>query len=305
MPSIHVRPERPSDYAGIAALHVRAFGQRLDEALIVNLHRQRRSFDPDLSLVAEVEGQPVGHALFNPCQIQLMGQTVRAVNLAPLGVEPAFQKRGVGTALIEAGHQLAREKGFALSFLLGHSEYYPRFGYRPRAFGVASITLKPGDGATSLERREPVESDLDALLALWRLQEAQVDFAIEPELTMCDWLSPHPAIRAVVFERAGEIVGFVRLHKEEPCAPRFFLACDAGTARAMIAGIAGCASVVLPLHPRSSYAAELDGAVETAAWEAAMVCPLNDSPYEDYEREVKQGRRPPGRPLWNTTFDLA
>lgn len=100
MTEIVIRPEQPTDYAAIAAVHVRAFENRASEALIVPLHRHRRAFDPDLSLVAEADGRIVGHALFSPQTIRLLGADVPAVNLAPIAVDGAWQRAGVGGRLI-------------------------------------------------------------------------------------------------------------------------------------------------------------------------------------------------------------
>jgi len=83
-----IRPETVADYAGIADVQVRAFGHRPGEALIVALHRQRGAFDPELSLVAEVDGRVVGHVLFSPHQMRLLGQTIPVVNLAPIAIDP-------------------------------------------------------------------------------------------------------------------------------------------------------------------------------------------------------------------------
>lgn len=77
---MRIRPETPADYAAIAALHVRAFGDRTGEGLVVALHRQRAAFDPELSLVAEKDGRVTGHVLFSPRHLGLLGQEVRAVN---------------------------------------------------------------------------------------------------------------------------------------------------------------------------------------------------------------------------------
>jgi predicted N-acetyltransferase YhbS len=85
---MNIRPETPQDYAAVANVHVRAFGQRLAEALIVALHRQRPLYDAELSLVAEIDGRIVGHVLFSPQKIRLLGQAVLAVNLAPIAIEP-------------------------------------------------------------------------------------------------------------------------------------------------------------------------------------------------------------------------
>jgi predicted N-acetyltransferase YhbS len=103
MPSttkILIRPERVTDYAEISSLHACAFGNRLGEPLIVALHRQRRAFDPELSLVAEIDGRLIGHVLFSPHHIRLLGSTVPAVNLAPIAVQPAYQGQGIGGQLI-------------------------------------------------------------------------------------------------------------------------------------------------------------------------------------------------------------
>jgi predicted N-acetyltransferase YhbS len=90
---MNVRPQTPRDYAAIATLHARAFGERAAEALIVALLRHRAAFDPELSLIADEGGRVVGHALFSPQAIRLLGETVAVVNLAPIAVDPAYQGR--------------------------------------------------------------------------------------------------------------------------------------------------------------------------------------------------------------------
>lgn len=300
---MQIRSETASDYAAIAALNVRAFGNRLAEALIVALLRQRSAFDPGLSLVAEVGGQIVGHVLFTPQRIRLMGESVRPVLLAPIAVDPRHQRRGVGSALIEAGHALAREQGYPFAMLVGHSSYYPRFGYQTHAFGSAWLSVT-STAAQLLETRTLAEADLLPLHALWLAQESEVDFAFEPLLEMVDWLSPDKALQATVFVRDGEIVGYSRAKADDTRRPACFLAHDAGVARSMIAHFAGQGSEVdLPVHPRSLWAEEL-GEAHAEAWEAAMVCRFAPSPLDDYLSQIKAGVRPPGRPLWGTAFEV-
>jgi predicted N-acetyltransferase YhbS len=305
---MQIRPETVQDYASIARIHARAFGERPGEALIVALHRQRPVFDPELSLVAEQDGQIVGHVLFNPQTMRLMGQNLKVVNLSPIAIDPAYQKQGIGGQLIETGHKLAREKGYVLSILLGHPSYYPRFGYLTHVYGSSELTLSAKELPSSeLISRSLAEADLEALHNLWQQNESAVDFALDPGHELLDWLSPNPAIKATVFiDKAGTVAGYVRSHSAEPNKPRFFLAQDSTKARQIAAFIAREAStqeVVLPLHPASAISPGL-GTANCRAWEAGMAYPLVSGIFEEYYARLKAGQRSPGRPIWPTIYDL-
>lgn len=305
---MRVRPETAADYAAVARVHVRAFGDRADEAVIVALLRQRASYTPGLSLVAEVDGVIAGHVLFTPGILPLMGQAVPAVLLAPLAVDPAFQRRGIGGALIEAGHEAARQHGAALSLLLGHPEYYPRFGYQVQSYGIArcvvDVAALPATGP--LTARKPAAADLPALMRLWEHEEGAVDFSLRPDAALLDWLSPNPLITATVYERGGSVVGFTRIHQAAPAEPRLLLAADVSAAQAMAHAIASSAAVqslTLPLHPASASAALGTAAVRT--FDPALAAELIPGALGGYLAGVRAGQRPPGRPLWPTAFDLA
>ncbi|HEU5384109.1 MAG TPA: N-acetyltransferase [Ktedonobacteraceae bacterium] len=308
---ILIRPERVTDYADVAALHAGAFGNRTGEPLIVALHRSRRAFDPELSLVAEIDGQMVGHVLFSPHHIRLLDSTVLAVNLAPIGVSPAFQGQGIGGQLITEGHAIAASKGYHVSFLLGHPTYYPRFGYQTHAYGSSHLLLSlKGLAHERLDVRSPIQEDVPALCELWLREEQGVDMALFPGRDLLDWLSPHPAVQASVYLRSGVIVGYSRVHQNEPTHPRFFLAHDAETARAMVSMMARKLQTqghetqfTLPFHPLSASAQAL-GHAECRSWEAAMACELGPSPLPDYLVRVRAGQRPVGRPLLPVLFDL-
>ena len=127
---INIRPETKNDCAAIRQVNDLAFGRPEEGRLVDNL-RQLPEFDPRLSLVAELDGQIIGHALFSPISIQGKdGEEYPCLSLGPIAVIPEFQKQGVGGRLIENGHLAALELDFTAVLLLGHHGYYPRFGYR-------------------------------------------------------------------------------------------------------------------------------------------------------------------------------
>jgi putative acetyltransferase len=312
-----IRPETVRDYAAIAAVHAYAFDNHAAEAAIVALLRQRTAFDPELSLVAEVEGEVVGHVLFSPYTIRLLGQDVRAVNLAPIAVRPDYQGKGIGGQLIREGHALARAKGYPLSFLLGHPTYYPRFGYQTHVYGSSTLTIPAASITTSeLERRAPIPADMSTLHALWLHDEGQVDFALDPGAELMDWVSPSSTVEATVYVHEGEIAGYTRARKDNPGQPIVFMARDSSAALAIAGSIArqgegqtALTEIVLPLHPLSRSGAALgrmDGAVwKTSAWAAGMACPLAPSPFDEYHAQVQSGERAPGRVIWPVAFEIA
>ena len=311
-----IRPERVNDYAEIALLNVRAFENRAVEAIIVALHRQRRAFDPDLSLVAEINGQIVGHVLFSPHQMRLHNQTISVVNLAPLAVDPAYQGWGIGGQLITEGHRIAAARGYRMSVLLGHPTYYPRFGYHTHAYGIAQLVLSSDildmlhEGL--LDTRGPTSEDVPLLYDLWLHEEGAVDMVFEPDQDLLDWLSPNPAIRTTVYLHNNEVVGYTRIHSGEPTRPRVFLARDHEAARAMVVTMnhiwrndAKGAEYILPLHPYSASAQTFGSATATCeSWSAGMACSLGPGPLDDYLEQVRAGQRSPGRTIWPVAFEL-
>ncbi|MBM7636879.1 GNAT family N-acetyltransferase [Streptococcus saliviloxodontae] len=99
------------------------------------------AFIPELSLVAELNGKLIGHILFTKASVA--GQPVLV--LAPVSVLPDYQGKGVGTALIETGHQIAKDLGYAYISVLGSDTYYPRFGYLPATRYGISAPFKVAD----------------------------------------------------------------------------------------------------------------------------------------------------------------
>lgn len=132
--SYQVREERASDFTAVEALIQAAFKgieySDKTEHLLVRRLRQSTAFVPELSLVAEREGVLLGHILLTKVSIVNGERQQESLSLAPVSVSPKWQGQGIGTALIEKAHRKAKEMGFPWIILLGHEDYYPRFGYQ-------------------------------------------------------------------------------------------------------------------------------------------------------------------------------
>ena len=133
-----MRRERPEDVAAVEALHAAAFARpgpggagaaAVVEARLVERLRADGDVVPELTLVAEAGGEVVGSAVCS--RGRLAGRPL--VALGPLGVAPAHQRRGVGSALVHALLGAADALGEPAVALLGSPLYYARFGFRPAA----------------------------------------------------------------------------------------------------------------------------------------------------------------------------
>jgi len=123
------RCETTADLAAIREVNQRAFGRDLEPDLVEAIRKDPDAWLPQLSLVAVAEDSEavVGHILFSRVHIG----SVPVASLGPLAVLPEYQKQGVGAELIRVGLAAARAAGERLVVLLGHADYYPRFGFRP------------------------------------------------------------------------------------------------------------------------------------------------------------------------------
>ena len=309
-PHISIRAETFSDYHAIANVHYLAFGAYYAEGLMVALHRQRPGYDPRLSLVAERGGEVVGHILYSPRAFRVLGDDVTGVNLSPLGVHPLYQGQGIGGALTEAGDSEARRLGYPFSILLGHKDYYPRFGYRQNAYGFSGLTLPAsalGSASSALlETRKPLPEDTDALMQLWQAEEGGIDLAIRPDAENLAWHSPDTRVTCTVYLRGGQVVGYTRTASHEPGNVRTFLAADSAAARRMVFEMAQDTEITLPLHPSSgsmSAFAEY-GQPDCPANPHCMAKTLAPSPFDEYYDLVQRGERPCGRIIWPAEFDI-
>ncbi len=128
-----IRPARPADAPAIAALLRAAFGGTAEADLVAAL---RAAGDAAIELVAEADGRIVGEVLFSPMRVG----SEPALALAPLAVAPAAERQGIGSALVRAGLDLARERPEGWCLVLGAPRYYGRFGFAAAAAaGVSGV----------------------------------------------------------------------------------------------------------------------------------------------------------------------
>lgn len=137
--SLIIRPETEKDYASIHTVVQNAFGKEgKDVAELVELIRKSPNYIPELSLVAESDGNVVGHVMLSYLNLQNNEKLHQVVTLSPLSVSPPLQKQGIGSALVKTAIEKADQFGEALIVLEGSPKYYPRFGFKfADDFGVS------------------------------------------------------------------------------------------------------------------------------------------------------------------------
>jgi putative acetyltransferase len=129
--SVCVRKAAESDHRAIADVVTMAFGP-VEGAEVVQLIADLMadtSAQPVLSLVATLGDRVIGHVLFSRAWVETAGQEISASILAPLAVHPDFQRQGIGRQLVTEGLRQLAESDLDLVFVLGHPDYYPRFGF--------------------------------------------------------------------------------------------------------------------------------------------------------------------------------
>jgi putative acetyltransferase len=151
MHPITVRPETAEDIRAIDVVHISAFGGEA-EAQLVSALRESTTYNRELSQVAELGGRIVGHVLLTRVPLRKDGEEKHVLALGPMSVVPSQSHRGIGSELINASIKLAKEKGYGAIVVLGHPEYYKRFGFvQARDLQVSCNLPAPEDALTVME----------------------------------------------------------------------------------------------------------------------------------------------------------
>jgi len=166
-----IRAETPEDYLAVRRVNELAFIRSAEADLVDAL---RKTVAPYISLVATVDGQLVGHIFFSPVTVISECNRFRALGLAPMAVLPNYQNQGIGSRLVRKGLTECRTIGHNIVVVLGHPEYYPRFGFEvarekglrceyevpDEAFMVAQLENRALAGRHGLVKYAPAFSNL-------------------------------------------------------------------------------------------------------------------------------------------------
>ena len=123
-----IRTEIPDDHQQVRGINELAFGQPAEADLV---DRLREACPESLSLVAADGAAVVGHILFTPVVVESSGHRIVGMGLAPMAVLPDRQRSGIGSQLVTRGLDALRDRRCPFVVVVGHPEYYPRFGFEP------------------------------------------------------------------------------------------------------------------------------------------------------------------------------
>ncbi len=153
---IELRQETSKDYEQVFNLIEEAFKTEpfsdFTEHFLVERLRKSEAFIPELSIVAEKDTEIVGHVLITKIKIISNKEAFNSLALAPVSVLPVYQNKGIGAQLILQAHAKAIALGYKSIVILGHEDYYPRFGYdRASKFGITLPFDAPDENCMAIE----------------------------------------------------------------------------------------------------------------------------------------------------------
>ncbi len=154
-----IQPEQEENYVEVEELVRTAFMELTDgnpmEPILVKKLRKGDSFVPGLSLIAHNEERILGHILLTTIRIVGVDQEILSLAMAPVSVLPEMQNQGIGGELIRVSIEMAKAMGYGSIIVLGHPDYYPRFGFRPTEnWQIRAPFDVPADALMGLELEE-------------------------------------------------------------------------------------------------------------------------------------------------------
>jgi predicted N-acetyltransferase YhbS len=153
---MEIRQERKTDYHRIEQVIIKAFeniemSDQTEHKLVTKL-RNTGGYIPELALVAVKDGEVVGYILLTKVQINKGKHAVTSLALAPVSVLPRQQNQGIGKKLVDDALQYAKRLGFQSVIVLGHPDYYVKFGFAPASrFDIQAPFEVPDDAFMALE----------------------------------------------------------------------------------------------------------------------------------------------------------
>lgn len=172
-PNLEIRREAPDDIPAVRRVNLEAFNTPYEANLVDRLRHEGAHL---LSLVAVKNSRIVGHILFSPVTIENETDSVDVAGLAPMAVYPTHQRSGIGSALIRASLDMLREAGIPAVVLLGHPDYYPKFGFQPASrFGIHYGYRVPDEAFMALELQEEALREVSGLAKYhFAFEDAQI-----------------------------------------------------------------------------------------------------------------------------------
>ncbi len=144
-----IRQELPADFDTVNALLQTSFGREAEARRVDRLRASGKIFS---ALVAEEKQRILGHVVVSAIALDAEGGEVAALALAPLAVEPAFQRLGIGSALVSAALESCRLARHSRVLVTGDPLYYARFGFVPAAkFGLKCPFPTPASAFMAIE----------------------------------------------------------------------------------------------------------------------------------------------------------
>ncbi len=147
-----IRPETSEDVRSIRYINEQAFGRNAEAEIVEKLRKRAKLA---ISLVAVENDKVVGHIAFSPVAVESKRSSFGAVALATMAVLPEYQHKGVGSQLVLAGLKECRLLGYEIIVVVGHPDYYPRFGFvTARSKGIECEFPAPDEAWMLLELNE-------------------------------------------------------------------------------------------------------------------------------------------------------